>query len=117
MHQGPANHGAGPCCANPVVLHPVTPLVDCVARGKAFARSADFIQGLLDRLSARLLGQAGIVGIGDMLIDGKLTIEIATTDLEATEKLVPADARVIGGIPIVLKQSGAIVPYEVEDED
>ena len=112
MHQGPANHGAGACCANPVVLHPVTPLVNCVARGEAFARGADFIQGIIDRLSARLLGKAGIVGVSDNLVDGKLTIEVLTTDLEATEAFIPQNCRVIGGIPIVLKQSGEIVSYE-----
>lgn len=117
MHQGPANHGAGLCCANPVVLHPVSPLVDCVARGEAVAHWAAFVGGIIDRLSAHLLGHGGIVGVSDNLVDGKLSIEVLTMDLEATEKLVPVDARVIGGIPIVLKQSGPLVAQTDEDED
>jgi len=112
VHQGPSNHGQGPCCENPVVLHPVTPLVDCVARGQAVANWAAFVEGIIDRLSARLLGKAGIIGVSDNLADGKLLIEVLTTDPEATQALLPQNCRVIGGIPILVKESGEVVAYE-----
>lgn len=73
------------------------------------AESDDDVTTIIDDLSARFLGQYGVVAISDA-VEGGRTVVLVFVDgsLEAARQHLPDSER---GVPVVLRQSGGLEPH------